>query len=118
MADHNGNSFEMGRMWGLLQANMEQNAEEWRQNRAIALQQNEILIDIKDTLTELPQQIASRIATPASATPSRILPEVSELFRSVNPALILMGAILGKALWPTEFQVIRLLADVVGSGLK
>lgn len=61
MGEYNGNSFEMGLLWGKLQGHMRHHGE------AIE-RQNEILLDIKDTLTELPDQIASKIATPASVS--------------------------------------------------
>lgn len=63
MGEYNGNSFEMGRLWGELQGHMHHHGEALER-------QNDILLAIKDTLTDLPHQIATRIATPASAIPS------------------------------------------------
>lgn len=63
MGEHNGSSFEMGRLWGELQGHMHHHGEAMER-------QNEILLDIKDTLTELPDQIATRIATPVFANPA------------------------------------------------
>lgn len=61
--DYNGNSFEMGRLLGTLQARMDHLGE-------ASERQNDILLDIKDTLSELPDRIASKMtATPVSVTP-------------------------------------------------
>jgi hypothetical protein len=100
--DHNGNSFEMGRLWGLLQAHMEQNTEEWRQNRAVALQQNEILLDIKDSLNDLPSRIATTIST-TSASHSRdrsgVLRSIPPILKATAGLLTVIGLMTGRIAW-------------------
>jgi len=83
---HNGNSFEMGRLWGQLQGHMHHHGEALER-------QNEILLDIKDTLTDLPYQIASRIGTQGSVIPSR--PDQAEgILKAIPPILATAAALL------------------------
>jgi len=103
---HNGNSFEMGRMLGKLDAHMELHTQ--------------ILLDIREGISDLPTQIAATIS-PASANHSpkpRILPELSELIRALYPVLILCAAVLGKSTWPTALPLLRaaLEAAIHGAG--
>lgn len=102
MADYNGSSFETGRLWGQLQGHMHHHGEALER-------QNEILLDIKDSLNELPSRMAgTMIATPVSASrPPTSLADVTEFLKSLYPPLALLAAILGKAMWPTALPVIR-----------
>lgn len=110
--DFNGNSFEAGRMWGLLQGHMVHHGKSLER-------QNEILLDIKDSLNDLPSRMAGMMtATPASASPipkPRILPELSELIRALHPLLILMAAFVGKSALP-ETGFLRTVLDMVTRG--
>ncbi len=104
MAEYNGNSFEMGRMLGKLDAHMEIHTQ--------------ILLDIREGIADLPTQIATTIST-ASASPSskpRILSELSELIRALYPVLILCAAVLGKSTWPTALPLLREVLELMTHG--
>lgn len=80
--------------------------------------QNEILLDIKDTLHALPSRLATTIST-ASASPSaqpRILPELSELLRALYPPLILLAALVARTALP-EHGVLQVLGEAILAGI-
>jgi hypothetical protein len=104
MGDHNGSSFEMGRLWGLLQAHMEQNTEEWRQNRAVALQQNEILLDIKDILNDRSSHPSTKRDTDQDRR-SR-LELIPPILKALVTPLTILGLITGRISWTDLFQAI------------
>jgi len=95
MADHNGNSFEMGRLWGQLQGHMHHHGEALER-------QNEILLDIKDSLNDLPSRIATTIST-GSANRSRdhagVLRSIPPILKATAALLTVIGLMTGRIAW-------------------
>ena len=93
MADHfNGSSFEMGRLWGQLQGHMHHHGQALER-------QNEILLDIKDSLNDLPtRMVGTMTATQGSAKP-RLLPELTALFKALMPLITILSLAMGRITW-------------------
>jgi hypothetical protein len=105
MVDYNGSSFEMGRLWGQLQAHMHHHGQTLER-------QNEILLDIKDGLHDLPGRLAGMMtATPASAIPRpTALSETRGVLKALYPILkatiallLVVGLMTGGLSW-TDIQ--------------
>lgn len=100
---HNGNPFEMGRLWGELQTHMRM--------------QTDILLDIKDSIEGLPSRLSTAIGSGQTPSPQgRILPELSELIRALYPPLILLAALVGKSALPGETGLLRAVLEAVVGG--
>lgn len=100
--DYNGSSFEVGRMWGRIETHMDH--------------QTQILLDIREGISDLPTQIAMTISPGSANRSHRILPELSELVRALYPVLILCAAVLGKSTWPTALPFLRAALEAVTHG--
>jgi hypothetical protein len=98
MGELNGNSFEIGRLFGELQTHMRV--------------QTDILLDIKEGIDQLPSRLSSMTDTEVSAKP-RLIPELTDLLRSLYPLIILTAATFGKVTWPTALPLIR---DLIQAG--
>lgn len=103
MGEYNGNTFEMGRLWGELQTHMRM--------------QTDILVEIKDSLEELPCRISSAIATPqTSSNPSPTIPEITELIRTLYPVILLLAALAVKSELP-ETGLLKAVLTMVVDGV-
>lgn len=88
-SDHyNGNSFEMGRMLGKLDAHMEIHTQ--------------ILLDIREGIADLPTQIATTISTGSANRPSEahgILDRIPPILKAFVPILTIIGLMTGRIAW-------------------
>ncbi len=101
----NGNSFEMGLLWGELKTHMRM--------------QTDVLLEIKDSIEVLPCRISSAIATPetSKSQAGRLLPELSELIRALYPVLILLAALTGRMYLP-ETGVLKAVLGAIMDGSR
>lgn len=109
--DYNGSTVNLALIMGELRA-------ESRHTAQALHRQTEILLDIKDSLEDLPSRLSSMIATPqtSSSQSPRILPELSELIRALYPPLILLAALVGKSALPGETGLLRAVLEAVVGG--
>jgi hypothetical protein len=104
MDQYNGSSMGLGIVLGEL--------------RAEARYQTQILTDISDKLEALPSQLSTAIATPTTSSGGRILPELTELIRTLYPVLILLAALVGKSAIPETGLLQAVVTAVIGGILS
>lgn len=92
MADHNGNSFDLGRMWGRIETHIER--------------QTDILLTISDKLDALPSRLSTVIAT--EQRPSRtenILNAIPPVFKAGVPLLTIYGLMTKQIAWTDLWSI-------------
>jgi len=96
----NGNSFELGRVVGHLQATMDRNTDQVQHLVELNIRQATALERMGQDIRDLPGRLSDARAMP-------MLPHVTEFIRSVWPPALILSALAVKALWPEAFPVIR-----------
>jgi hypothetical protein len=81
MAEHNGNSFDLGRMWGRIETHIER--------------QTDILLNISEKLDDLPFRLSTVIAT----APDQKHNHIAEIIKAFVPILTIIGLMTGKLAW-------------------
>jgi hypothetical protein len=87
MGEYNGNSFDMGRMWGRIETHIEH--------------QTDILLNISEKLDNLPSQISTAIASgnPSTHGTVSILKTIPPILKALVPILTIVGLMTGKIAW-------------------
>lgn len=96
----NGNSFELGRVVGHLQATMDRNTDQVQHLVELNIRQATALERMGQDIRDLPGRLSDVRAMP-------MLPHISELVRSVWPPALILAALAVKVVSPESFPVIR-----------
>lgn len=107
MGEMNGNSFELGRVVGHLQATMDHNTDMVALVYDLNIQQLDTNQRVLSTLEGMRDDLRERIPD-ARATP--MLNQVSEFIRTAWPPVLILVALVVKLISPEHFPVVRDLA--------
>lgn len=109
----NGNSFEMGRMWGELSQHM-------RRTEIILDRQTEVLEDIRDTQRLMLTTSHGSMNPSAPKELGTTLQDLTHLVRAMYPVLLLLAAVGKKVIFPEAApllqEAISLMSAIVSGG--
>lgn len=85
MGEYNGNSFDLGRMWGRIETHIEH--------------QTDILLEIKDSINSLPSRLSTVTVTEKPHGTVSILKAIPPILKALVPILTIVGLMTGKIAW-------------------
>lgn len=85
MGEYNGNSFDLGRMWGRIETHIEH--------------QTDILLEIKDSINSLPSRLSTVTVSEKSHGTVSILKAIPPILKALVPILTIAGLMTGKIAW-------------------
>jgi hypothetical protein len=85
MGEYNGNSFDLGRMWGRIETHIEH--------------QTDILLEIKDSINNLPSQLSTVTVMEKPLGTVSILKAIPPILKALVPILSIIGLMTGKIAW-------------------
>jgi len=100
MGDMNGNSFELGRVVGHLQATMDRNTDQVEHLVELNIRQATALERMGQDIRDLPARMTDARATP-------MLSQLTEFIRHVTPPALILLVLVVKVVSPETLPVIR-----------